>query len=139
MTQKLTFKIGTVSLTALTLAGCAYLGLGTPDPRWADYSSWTRINDEPITGDHTSILGNLHQGSDGFRDIYVNDVGRDTMLDPNGPYNYPVGTVIVKEQYSGQKAYERGADGHAQGGRFKPDSSVGLAMVTRLHHDSQRR
>lgn len=108
MTPKLTVKVGALTLASITLAGCAYLGLGSPDPRWADYTGWTKANDQPITGDHTHILGNLHQGADGYRDIYVNDIGRDTMLDPEGPYNYPVGTVIVKEQYRSQSAYERG-------------------------------
>jgi len=92
----------------ILVAGCA--GVTAPfrdaDPRWADYESWTRVTDEPSTGPSPG-LGAVHKGPEGYRHVYVNDAGRDTILG-DGPYEYPEGTVIVKEQYDDLAALESG-------------------------------
>lgn len=85
------------------LAGCAALGIGgEPDARWADYKTWTKASDEPTTGASPG-LGAVHLGPTGYRIVYVNDIGKDTLLG-EGPYEYPEGTVIVKEQYKTEEA-----------------------------------
>lgn len=96
-----------IALVSLFLTGCALLGGGQPDIRWADYKSWTKIHSQPITGDHTGFLGGLHQGEEGIRQVYVNEAGLDTSLG-GAPYEYPVGTVVVKEQYKNQSAFDGG-------------------------------
>ncbi|MDX1474849.1 MAG: cytochrome P460 family protein [Reinekea sp.] len=96
LTQK-TFKLGLLC-APLLFSGCAVLSTADADPRWADYQQWTKINNQPITGDHTGFIGNLHEGATGFRQIYVNDIGI-AASSGNAPYRYPVGTVVVKEQY----------------------------------------
>ncbi len=99
---------------AALLAGCASLPnpFAEPDPRWADYKSWTRVTEEPSTGASLG-LGTVHKGPTGYRVVYVNDAGVDTILssgDANGDYSYPAGTVVVKEQYDDEAAYLAGAD-----------------------------
>jgi len=39
--------------------------------------------------------------------VYVNDIGL-SVASGSGPYNYPVGTVIAKEQYSSAAAIDEG-------------------------------
>ncbi len=93
---------------AITLAGCAALPGGTADERWADYKNWTKITEGKVqTGDPTGFIGNVHKGPSGYRDVYVNDIGA-AMLASDGPYNFPAGTVVVKEQYDNQAAWESG-------------------------------
>lgn len=101
-------KIYALLVLSLAATGCALIGGGgDPDPRWADYKSWTTVNNKPITGDHTNFLGGLHEGSKGVRQVYVNSVGEEASLG-TAPYSYPVGTVILKEQYSSQSALDSG-------------------------------
>ena len=78
------------------------------DPRWADYKSWTKVSDEPSTGPSLG-LGTVHKGPDGYRVVYANDVARE-MITGEGPYEYPEGTVVVKEQYDDRAAYESGEE-----------------------------
>lgn len=95
----------------ITIAGCAALPSFTADERWADYKSWTKITDGRVgTGDPTGFIGNVHRGPDGYREVYVNDIGA-AMLAGEGPYNFPAGTVIVKEQFKDQAAWEAGTGG----------------------------
>jgi len=101
-------KIYSILLMSFAVSGCVYLGIGDPDPRWADYKSWTLINTKPIDSDHSGFLGGLHQGPEGIRQVYVNEVGLETALG-EAPYKYPVGTVFVKEQYSSQSAFDSGS------------------------------
>ena len=61
---------------------------------------------QPSTGPSPG-LGAVHQGPEGYRTAYVNEVGAAT-LKGDGPYDYPVGTVIVKEQYPDRAAFESG-------------------------------
>ena len=46
-------------------------------------------------------------GAEGYRDVYVNDVGL-AMLTSDGPYDFPEGTVIVKEQFKNKADWEAG-------------------------------
>lgn len=113
-----------LAASSLLFSGCAMLGLGgEPDPRWADYTSWQKLNTSPITGDHTGFLGGLHEGAEGVREIYVNSQGFATA-DGQGPYQYPVGTVIVKEQYKDLAALKAGK---------KP----GLTIMVKARDDAQ--
>lgn len=101
-------KIGIVAMSVF-IAGCAAVSSVTApfrdaDTRWADYKSWTKVGDGD-TGDPTNFLGNLHKGPDGYRSVFVNDVGAE-VLQGDGPYVYPVGTVVVKEQFDNKADYE---------------------------------
>lgn len=112
MKIRLPVKLGpTLPLSAasvIVLAGCAALGIGgAPDARWADYKNWQPLHDRPITADHTGFLGGLHEGEQGVRRVFVNDIGF-PVADGKGPYQYPIGTVIAKEQYPTMAAYEAG-------------------------------
>jgi len=106
--KKFAIKAGiAISLTGL-LAGCASITapFSDPDPRWADYKNWTKVTaDEVSTGNPTGFLGGVHQGDDGYRDVYVNDIAKDTLYG-SAPYNYPEGSVIVKEQYASKEDWE---------------------------------
>lgn len=102
-------RVVSVALAGSVLvAGCASLPfLGKPDPRWADYKSWTKITEgEPSTG-ASQALGGVHMGEEGYRDVYVNDVGLE-MITGDGPYDFPEGTVVVKEQYENEAAWKAG-------------------------------
>jgi len=100
---------GLVALGAagVLVAGCASLNpFRDADPRWADYKGWTKVSDTPSTGPSLG-LGEVHKGPDGYRLVYVNDVGRD-VITGDGPYEYPEGTVVVKEQYGDEAAFLSG-------------------------------
>jgi len=104
--------IGVVGLAAISVAGCGSLIKGDPDERWVGYKSWTKLTESRTgTGDPTGFLGNVHKGREGYRDVFVNAAGR-AMLTGTGPYEFPAGTIIVKEQYSNKAAWEaqKGAD-----------------------------
>jgi hypothetical protein len=105
--MKTTLKILACLITPALLTACASLGTSNADPRWANYKNWTKINNKPITGDHTGFLAGLHRGAEGVREVYVNDAGIKASQG-NAPYLYPVGTVVVKEQYKNLAALEAG-------------------------------
>ena len=92
------------------LAGCASLTapFRDADERWADYKNWTQVTaDEVSTGDETGFLGGVHMGDEGYREVYVNDIAKEA-LEGEAPYNYPEGSVIVKEQYASKADWEAG-------------------------------
>lgn len=93
---------------SILLAGCASITsrFGDADERWAEYRSWSTVSDTPSTGASLG-LGEVHKGPSGYRLVYVNEIGRETITG-DGPYEYPVGTVIVKEQYNDKAAYDSG-------------------------------
>lgn len=103
-------KIGTMVATSTLLASCSTLTapFKEADPRWADFKSWTKVTEDHVsTGNPTGFLGGVHMGPEGYRDVYVNDIGRDALLG-SAPYNLPAGTVIVKEQFASKEDWEAG-------------------------------
>ncbi len=102
---------GVVISAGAMLAGCATVTspFRDADERWADYRNWTKVTEgNPSTG-ASPALGTVHKGPEGYRDVFVNDVGR-AMLIGDGPYDFPEGTVVVKEQYDDKAAWEAGTD-----------------------------
>ncbi|NND89923.1 MAG: hypothetical protein HKN42_03605 [Granulosicoccus sp.] len=95
----------TAVLFALSVTACSTFGFRNPDTRWADYRSWTRITEgRPTIGDPTGYIGERHFGSDGYKEVYVNDIGEE-VLTSDGPYRFPIGTVLVKEQFVDKNAW----------------------------------
>lgn len=110
MKQSLITKTTIVLSATAILAGCASLTapFRDPDPRWADYKNWTHVTaDEVSTGNPTKFLGGVHMGDEGYREVYVNDIAKETLMG-SAPYNYPAGSVIVKEQYANKADWEAG-------------------------------
>jgi hypothetical protein len=97
------------------------------DSRWVDYKNWTSINNKPITGDHTGFLGSLHRGAEGVRVVYVNDIGL-AANQGSAPYQYPIGTVIVKEQYKNMAKYNDGK---------KPDLTIMVKVTDNAANPSE--
>lgn len=113
---------GAVVAAGIVIAGCASLTspFRDPDERWADYKSWTKITEGRTgTGDPTGFIGAVHKGPEGYRDVYVNAVGKEA-IEGSAPYNYPAGTVIVKEQFDDKAAWESGS---------KPGITVSLKVT----------
>ena len=100
-------------VSSTVLAGCASVNpFSKPDERWADFESWTKITEghgEP-TGDPSNLLGPVHKGENGYRDVYVNDIGKDVLMG-EPPYNFPEGTVVVKHQFDNKADWEAGKNG----------------------------
>ena len=109
--KKRTFILSSgVVAASVLLAGCSTLSsqFKGADARWADYKSWTKVTAlAPSTGNPTGFLGGLHMGDEGYRDVYVNDIGKEA-LEGNAPYNFPAGTVLVKEQFASKADWESG-------------------------------
>ena len=94
------------------LTGCASINpLAKPDPRWADFKTWTKVTEgtEP-TGDPSKLLGVVHKGENGYRDVYVNDIAKDALLG-DAPNDFPEGSVIVKHQFDNKADWEAGENG----------------------------
>ncbi len=72
------------------------------------YTTWTRVNSVPLTGDPFNVLGQVHGGGAGIREIYVNDLGKAVSAAGSG-FPYPVGTVLVKETYEETATGGKGA------------------------------
>ncbi len=98
-----------VVAASAVITGCASMNpFSKPDERWADYKNWTKTTEGKTgTGDPTGFIGNVHMGAEGYRDVYVNKVG-EAALTGSAPYNFPAGTVIVKEQFENKAAWEAG-------------------------------
>ena len=109
MTLKSRLLTGTIAAGALAaITGCAALGIGgTADPRWADYKAWALVENGQ-TGDPTGFIGNVHRGPEGYRNVLVNDIGLETIKSADKDRSFPVGSVIVKEQYKNKAAWEAG-------------------------------
>ncbi len=91
---------------ALLVAGC----MTTSDPQgpqanaWEQYKDWFKVTPEPNTGDPTGFLGNVHEGLNAYRDVYVNELGRD-VNQGEASFPYPAGSILVKETYRNLAAY----------------------------------
>jgi len=79
--------------------------IGNP---WDGYTSWYKITkDGPNTGDPTGFIEkNRHGGEEGYREIYINDIGKEVNLG-SAPYKYPEGTIVVKETYKDKATWEK--------------------------------
>lgn len=101
--KKNTILLVTFGVLLSIISACSTLQFGSADSRWADYKNWTKITEgKVVTGDHSGFLGDVHRGPEGYRDVFVNDIGLETIKG-KAPYRYPIGTVIVKEQYKNKK------------------------------------
>lgn len=99
-------------LSSLLLTGCASVNpFSKADPRWAEFKTWTKVTEgrEP-TGDPSQFLGAVHQGENGYRDVYVNDIGK-AALYADAPNDFPEGTVVVKHQFENKADWESGENG----------------------------
>lgn len=100
---------GSIALAiGLWVYGCSSepIYTGDADSRWADFKRWTKVTDAaPTSGDPVGFIGNIHKGREGYRDVYVNDVGV-KAINGSAPYRYPIGTVIVKEQFDSLAAFK---------------------------------
>lgn len=109
--KKRTFiQLSGVVAASVLVASCSTLTapFKEADARWADFKTWTKVTElEPSTGNPTGFLGGLHQGDEGYRDVYVNDIAKDVLMG-SAPYNYPEGSVIVKEQFANKSDWESG-------------------------------
>jgi hypothetical protein len=109
--KKRTFiQLSGVLAVSVLISSCSTLTapFKETDARWADFKNWTKVTElEPSTGNPTGFLGGLHMGDEGYRDVYVNDIGEDALMG-SGPYNLPAGTVIVKEQFANKLDWESG-------------------------------
>ena len=110
MKKRTLIQLGGVVAASLLVASCSTLTapFKGADARWADFKTWTKVTElEPATGNPTGFLGGVHMGEEGYRDVYVNDIGRDALLG-SAPYNFPAGTVLVKEQFANKSDWESG-------------------------------
>lgn len=100
-----------VAIAGVLVAGCASSlnpFAREADERWADYKTWTKITEGKTgTGDPTGLIKTVHKGPDGYRDVYVNDIGK-AALEGSAPYLFPAGTVVVKEQFGSKADWEAG-------------------------------
>ncbi len=109
MTRSALKTVVIAGLAGAFLTGCASINpFAKPDPRWADFKTWTKVTEgtEP-TGDPSKLLGVVHKGENGYRDVYVNDIAKEALLGP-APNDFPVGSVIVKHQFDDKAAWEAG-------------------------------
>ncbi len=83
-------------------------GYMTMPSDWEGYMDWTMVNTEPITGDESGFLGPAHAGADGYRMIYINDVGKKTSMGKMA-YPYPLGTIVVKDAFTDKEMMNLGA------------------------------
>ncbi len=102
--------LGGVIVFAVLFTSCISPGSrdpnATPVDAYAAYETWAMVNSETITGDVTGTLGNAHEGSSGFREVYINEAGK-AVSDGEAALPYPEGTIIIKEAYgndSGSKS-----------------------------------
>ena len=101
--KKMLKQVALITLTGCVVMACAKIG--KIDERWSNYSSWTMLTkDKVITGDPTGTLGDVHEGFKGYREVYINDIGL-AVNQGDAPYRYPIGTVLVKEQYKDKAAW----------------------------------
>lgn len=87
---------------------------------WEGYQTWYKTTGNlPVTGDETRFLGGKHRGEEGYRVIYINDKGAATNKG-KAPYQYPEGTVVVKEQYKNKEGFKSGS---------KPDLTIMIKLA----------
>jgi len=105
--QRLQLKLLSVLALAGLLSACMSTSpqLGPDASAWSDYLSWYQVTPEAETGDPTGFLGSVHDGTNAFRQIYVNSLGQGVN---QGTQNlpYPEGTILLKESFNNEAALE---------------------------------
>ena len=71
---------------------------------WADFKNWYKVTKKPNTGDPTGFLDGKHMDVSGYRDVYINSAGEATNKG-EAAFPYPEGTIIVKEAFKNEKAW----------------------------------
>lgn len=89
-----------IGVCVLALIGCQSTPEdATPVSAIESYESWTKVNDQTLTGDETGTLGRrIHGGETGFREVFANSVGAPVAAG-EASLPYPEGSVLVKETY----------------------------------------
>jgi hypothetical protein len=98
-------KIWIVLLVVGTLVTCVTMDTA----RWAEDSyvtqladiesqKWSKVNKELITGDMFGALAEAHLGPEGFRQVYINSIGKAVSMG-KADFPYPVGTFVMKEAF----------------------------------------
>ena len=110
----LAFSINHWASEALSASALAETSLtGRPVKEIEGYRNWTKVNAEPqlmpsrvaaacamaVSMRGTPIDGENNPHRNKYFTVYVNDLGRDAMLNQKSP-NFPEGSVIVKEKLS---------------------------------------
>ncbi len=97
---------GLVYLSSFTLVTSESTKVDGPDlsEAWKGYKSWTKITKEPNTGDPTGFLSKKHGGIKAYRDIFVNEIGKEAYL--NQQFPLPEGTIVIKEAFKNKAAWE---------------------------------
>ena len=104
-------SIASVTGLIVLVSGCAAVGIGgTVDTRWADFKTWDKVTDGQ-TGDPTKFIGNVHRGPSGFRNVYVNASGLETINDESEGRVFPAGAIVIKEQFKNEAAWKSGKGG----------------------------
>ncbi|MEX0964339.1 MAG: cytochrome P460 family protein [Pseudohongiellaceae bacterium] len=103
MKVKIFSMVGVAAILSACMSTAAQLG---PDASaWSDYLSWYQVTPEPTTGDPTGFLGSVHDGSNAYRQIYVNSVGQAVNLGTQS-LPYPEGTILLKESFNSEAALQ---------------------------------
>lgn len=90
-----------LAVVSLILVTCVSTGSdpnATQAQAFSGYTGWSKVNSEPISGDATGFLGNVHGGPTGIREVFVNPIGK-AVSDGEADLPYPKGTILVKESY----------------------------------------
>lgn len=104
-------SITSVAGLIVLVSGCAAVGIGgSVDERWADFKTWDKVTDGQ-TGDPTKFIGNVHRGPTGFRNVYVNAGGLETINDESEGREFPAGAIVIKEQFKNEAAWKSGKGG----------------------------
>ena len=101
--MKLRFIISLGLLTILSACMSTSPQLGPDASAWDDYLSWYKVTAEATTGDPTGFLGSVHDGSNAYRQIYVNSTGEAVNRGTQG-MPYPEGTILLKESFNNAAA-----------------------------------
>lgn len=95
--------ITVVFLGSLTACMSTAPQIGPDASAWDDYLSWYKANPEPMTGDPTGFLTNVHDGVNAYRNVYVNAIGEAVNKGEQG-LPYPEGTILAKESFNNLSA-----------------------------------
>jgi len=79
--------------------------LGPDSSAWDNYLSWYKVTPEATTGDPTGFLGNVHDGINAYRQIYINSAGEAVNRGSRG-FPYPEGSILVKESFNNETALQ---------------------------------